>query len=344
MRPEVIHRVFLCIVCVLLATVDAAAASTPGYAHYVWGDPAAPGAGQTQPGLMLLGGGDWPVDAFRWFVAQAGGGHIVILRASGADELQQEFLDGIGGATSVETLVFSDRAAASDPEVLRIIRNADGIFLGGGDQSRYVRFWKGTPVNELLDAHVRAGKPIGGTSAGLAILGGYSYGALDGGSLESSVALRNPMGTGVTLVRNFLHLPYLADVITDTHFAIRSRQGRLVTFLARLAYEEKKTGIAGLGVDEGAAVCIDSSGIGRFYTIDHGHAWLMRPHRIPERRPRGPLTYRDIPVTGVGTQSRIDFNTLTVGQPAFELTLSVVNGSFDDRSAAAIAAIPVGAK
>ena len=54
------------------------------------------------------------------------------------------------------------------------MRNADGIFIAGGDQSNYVRFWKGTPVAEALDPHVRAGKPIGGTSAGLAMLGGLS--------------------------------------------------------------------------------------------------------------------------------------------------------------------------
>jgi hypothetical protein len=39
----------------------------------------------------------------------------------------------------------------------------------------------------------RAG-PIGGSSAGLAILGHYSYTAFDGGSLESKVAFADPLG------------------------------------------------------------------------------------------------------------------------------------------------------
>ena len=71
---------------------------------------------------MLLGGGDWPVPAFRWFVEKMGHGHLVILRASyGDDDLQQDFLKEIGGAASVETIVFHSRAAASDPRVLEIL-------------------------------------------------------------------------------------------------------------------------------------------------------------------------------------------------------------------------------
>ena len=139
--------------------------------------------------------------------------------------------------------MFHDRKAASDPRVLRIVCHADGIFIGGGDQSNYVRFWQGTPLNKALDAHVRAGKLLGGTSAGLAILGGYSYGALDGDSLQSSRALQDPMGSGVRLVRNFLHLPRMASVITDSHFAKRHRLGRLVVvFVARLAPRGEKSG------------------------------------------------------------------------------------------------------
>ena len=174
-------------------------------------------------------------------------------RASGADDLQQDFLNEVGGAASVQTLVFHSRDAASDTKVLNILRNADGIFIGGGDQANYVRYFKGTPVNTLLDEHVRAGKPLGGTSAGLAILGAYSYGAMDGGSLLSASALKNPLGSEVTLVRDFLHLPYLGNVITDSHFAIRERFGRLLVWVGRLALEEKNPAITGIGIDEKAA-------------------------------------------------------------------------------------------
>src|SRR3546814_16637010 len=84
---------------------------------------------------LLVGGGEWPLDAFRWMIARAGHGHIVVLRASGAAEAQDEFYTQIGGVASAQTFVFSDRKAASDPAVLAALEAADGIFIAGGDQS-----------------------------------------------------------------------------------------------------------------------------------------------------------------------------------------------------------------
>src|SRR3546814_11677266 len=76
----------------------------------------------------------WPLDAFRWMIARAGHGHLVVLRASGAAEAQDEFYTQIGGVASAQTFVFSDRKAASDPAVLAALEAADGIFIAGGDQ------------------------------------------------------------------------------------------------------------------------------------------------------------------------------------------------------------------
>lgn len=322
----------------ILASAVLALGSATGwsatYDYFAAGDVRGPGATHTSAGLLLMGGGDWSSPALQWFSGQAGHGHIVILRASGGADLQEEFRTIAGPVHSVETIVFHSRAAASDPQVLGIIHHADGIFLGGGDQSNYVRYWQGTPLNAALDAHVRAGKPIGGTSAGLAILGTYSYGALDGDSLQSEKALRDPLGPGVTLVRNFLHLPYLNNVITDSHFSIRSRMGRLVVFVARLSSEEKNPAIVGLGIDEQAAMCIDAQGKGRVYSNNGGHAWLLRPQRLADRiEPGKPLEFRDIPVTGIGTGSVLDLRHLSVEKPAFHWLATASNGVLKTRPA-----------
>ena len=179
----------------LFASIGACATTPPrpvatggGYVEYAIGDASAPTPGQVQPGLMLVGGGDWPHDAVRWMSDRMGHGRLVILRASGDVEAPEEWYRDISGIASARTFVFSDRRASSDPRVLDALREADGIFIAGGDQANYVRFWKDTPVAAALDAHVRAGKPIGGTSAGLAILGAWSYGALDGGRVDSAGA------------------------------------------------------------------------------------------------------------------------------------------------------------
>lgn len=306
---------------------SAVAKPDAGYRYYEIGDIHAKTPGHTEAGLMLHGGGDWAVESFRWLIRKSGGGHIVVLRASYAGENGVEIFNDIGGVTSVQTIVFSHRRAAYDPKVLDIVRHADGIFLGGGDQSKYVRFWKGTPLNEAIDAHVRDGKPIGGTSAGLAILGAYSYGAMDGGSIDSPTALKNPLGPQVTLVRDFLHLPYLSNVVTDSHFKQRNRLGRLIVFVARFAHEQQNPAVTGIGVDENTALCIDDHGVGRVFTGSGGHAWLVRPMRQADRiKPGKPLTFADIPLTGVGAESRIDLNTFEVTDPSFRRVADVNDG------------------
>ena len=333
----------LCAACLLAGTAmaETPSADQAGYRHYVIGDLAAARPGKVEPGLLLNGGGAWPMEAFRWFVAKAGHGHIVVLRASLADEVQNEFFQQVGGIASAETFVFSGRGAASDPKVLAAIERADGIFIAGGDQSRYVRFWKGTPLNAALDRHVRAGKPIGGTSAGLAILGARVYGAMDGGSMTSPVALRDPLGPGMTLVGDFLHLPFLKQVITDSHFSERQRLGRLIGFLAKLD-SQGAADVIGLGIDESASLCIDGDGVGRVYTRgeagkpDEGYIWVVQPTRPPERIEAGqPLTFEGVRLTGVGTQSRLDLNDFSVKAPAFHKIADVRDGHLSVHDAAA---------
>ena len=304
--------------------------SDPGYRYYEVGDLDAPRPGQTQAAMMLMGGGDWVPEAFHWWVERAGHGRVVILRASGDDNLQKELYYDIGGVTAVQTLVFDSRKAAEDPAVLRVVRGADAIFIAGGDQSRYIRFWKGTGLNQALNEHVAAGKPIGGTSAGLAILGGYSYGALDGGSVNSRAALDDPMGSEVTMDRDFLAMPYLSNVVTDTHFAKRERLGRLIVFVARAAQEKGQDDIVGIGVDEDTALCVEADGRGRVYSLDDGYAWLVMPHRTADRLASGEaLEFTSIPVTGVGAGSRLHLDGFQVDNPAFTAVASVVDGELE---------------
>lgn len=307
--------------------------SRPGYRYYEVGDLDAPRPGRTESAMMLMGGGDWVPEAFEWWVTRAGNGRVVILRASGADELQDELYRDIGGVTAVQTLVFDHRRAADDPAVLRVVRGADAIFIAGGDQSRYIRFWKGTALNEALDAHVRAGKPIAGTSAGLAILGGYSYGALDGGSVDSPTALADPMGGAVTMDSDFLAMPYLSNVVTDTHFAKRERLGRLIVFVARAQQQRGRDDIVGIGVDEDTALCIEADGRGRVYTQDEGYAWLVMPRHTADRLRNGePLDFSSVPVTGVGTGSRLYLDGFRVVDAAFNAVADVSEGELRLRS------------
>ena len=310
----------------MLGCSTAAVASPDGYAHYQIGDIARPSPGKPEPALLLFGGGKWDYDAFRWFVAKAGHGHIVILRASGAGEAGEEMFAKVGGVMSVETFVFDDRKAAYDPRVIAALAKADGVFVAGGDQSNYVRFWKGTPVAATLDRIALKGRPIGGTSAGLAILGGNGYGATDGGSITSEPALSDPMGPAVTIVGDFLHMPRMAHIVPDTHFTQRDRLGRLIAFVAQV----RATGDAqavGIGVDQGAALCVDGKGTARLMSPPGGYAWLVQPEGAPRTAMTGkPLDYDKVRITGIGTESLIDLATFKVTKPAFVGTARVQGG------------------
>lgn len=288
----------------------------PGYAHYMAGDRRLPTPGRRAPGLLLSGGGDWDVEAFRWFVARAGHGHIVVLRASQKGELGEAFLKEIGGVASVETFVFSERKAAYDPRILAALERADGVFIAGGDQSRYVRFWQATPLSRLIDRLARD-RPIGGTSAGLAIMGWWGYGAFGDDGITSPEALDNPMGPGVTVVDRFLHLPRMRRIFTDSHFMIRARMGRLIAFLANVRARGAKD-VVGLGMDERASLVVDGAGHARLMTPKGTYGWLVQPAGRAQRAVLGEkLDYAGIRITGIGADSRFDLNTLQVSHPAF---------------------------
>lgn len=311
-----------------LALLLAPAAWARDYQHYALGDASQPRPGPVQPGLLLMGGGDRNFDALRWFFARAGQGHIVVLRASQANEIAEEFFHEVGGITSVETYVFSGRESSDDPALLRSLARADGIFLAGGDQSRYVRFWRGTPVAAALEKHVRDGKPLGGTSAGLAMLGEYLYGAMDGGSQVSPLALEDPLGPGNTIETDFLKLPLLHGILTDTHFRERNRLGRLVAFVAKAeAMAGEGRTIIGLGVDEDAALAVEGDGTTRVYATAPGAGASVVRGGFPRTQQEDlPMQLPRFEVIGADAGSTLHLPSARVDKPAFRRHYAVRDG------------------
>ena len=91
---------------------------------------------------------------------------MLLLSSAGSQHVSIKALCPLNSAA---TIVFADREDSDDPKVIQIIEQAEAVFFAGGDQSNYVRFWHDTPVEDVLNRHIAAGKPIGGSSAGLAI-------------------------------------------------------------------------------------------------------------------------------------------------------------------------------
>ncbi|MGH9797427.1 MAG: cyanophycinase, partial [Candidatus Polarisedimenticolia bacterium] len=245
----------------LLAVLAAGTGDTPAAARrFLLGDPA-DASPPTRPGFVLMGGGSDLDDAFRFMIERSGGGDFVVLRARGGDDYNLYIRD-LGTVNSVETLIIRNRRQASDAAVAETIGNAEALFIAGGDQSRYVRFWKGTPVEEAIHRVAARGAPIGGTSAGLAILGEFSFAALVD-TVTSPQALADPYDRRVTLERDFLSFPGLAGLLTDSHFVERDRLGRSLVFLARLMQDGWSAAPREIAVDRATALLIDAGGAAR---------------------------------------------------------------------------------
>lgn len=285
---------------------------------------------QTKPsaGVAMMGGGTDLDEAFRWLCNKGNGGDFLILRARG-DDAYNSYVNGLCRANSVATLIVPDRAAAQDPSVERIIRAAEVVFIAGGDQANYIREWKGTPVENAINEDIAEGKPIGGTSAGLAVEGEFVYGDLndlpDDKDLSSSEVLQNPYFERVTLVRDFLKIPHLENLITDSHFAQRDRMGRSLGFLARLMKDEWTPSPREVAIDAKSAVLVEADGKAQVVGSGKG-AYFLRPAQAPEVCEKGvSLTFRGVRVYRVVTGGHFDLMTWT-GDGGTAYSLSVEHG------------------
>jgi cyanophycinase-like exopeptidase len=285
---------------------------------------------QTKPraGVAMMGGGSDLEAAFRWLCNKGDGGDFLILRATGDDDYNS-WVKGLCKANSVATLIIPNREVAQDPAVADIIRKAEVVFIAGGDQSNYVRGWQGTPVQASINEDIAAGKPIGGTSAGLAVQGEFVYGCMkdkpDDKDLASTDVLPNPYFERVTLVRDFLKIPHLENLITDSHFAKRDRLGRSLGFLARIEKDGWSTSPREIAIDEKSAVLVEADGKATVVGTGKG-AYFLRPAHTPEICEEGkPLTFREIGVYRVKAGGHFDLGSWT-GDGGVAYTLSVENG------------------
>lgn len=218
----------------------------------------------TEFGINLVGGSTDVDQALQWMISKARGGDVVIIRASGSTGYN-DYIFGLGTVNSVETLLIDSREKAMKESVGKRIREAEMLFIAGGDQSNYVKFWKGTPVSEAIQYLISEKKvPIGGTSAGCAVLSDIIFDAMHDTAISATV-LKNPFDTTVSLSKSFMRTPFLENTIADQHYSQRQREGRHVTFLARIIKDFSISQPKGIGVDEKTAVCVDKDGNAKVY-------------------------------------------------------------------------------
>ena len=241
-------------------------------------------------GTCLMGGGTDVDAAFNWMISKSGGGDFVVLRVDNSNAYNS-YIYNMGGVNSVETIRIAKASDANSATVETKIRNAEALFIAGGDQKDYVTLWKNTRVENAINYLINTKHaPVGGTSAGCAIMGSSYFAALNG-TVTSADAMSNPYKPLITLGHDdFINNPFLQNTITDQHFTQRGREGRLVTFVARMNKDKSKNP-RGIAADEQTAVCVDDNGIARVFGINN--AFFLLPENLgPEICSAGtPLTW-----------------------------------------------------
>jgi cyanophycinase-like exopeptidase len=211
-------------------------------------------------------------EAFKWLGQNAKGGDFVVLTVN-STTYYNNYVSKLATLDSVETLVVPTHAAAEDPFVYDKVANAEAIYINGGDQADYINFWSGTGLENALYAALQRHVPIGGSSAGLAVLGDIDFSALNG-SISSAEALANPRDARITLDTGFLTdndagsvgtaLQLVDNVIAEPHFMQRDRMGRLMTFMARMDSDNLVPGQPrGIAVNEETALLVEGTGTAR---------------------------------------------------------------------------------
>lgn len=319
-------RVVCAIVVIGVFAPSIYAAPKPGFQAFIVGNPAdAQPAPTLSPGLVLMGGGTDVDAAFQWMCQRAGGGDFVVIRTTGTDAYNPYIQDLCPQMDSVETIIITTVTGANSAYVSSHIQNAEALWIAGGDQSTYVNLWRNTAVqtgvNFLINSKLA---PVGGTSAGLAVLSQFIYtGAL--GSVTSSQALANPFHRYVTIDRDLFQQPLGVNKLYDSHFVTRDRMGRSLTFLARIVNNGWSTQPRGIGVDEETALLVLPNGA--VSMVGSGAAYFLQaPGPAQVLAEKTPLTYLNISVYKVPQGGTFNFSTWT-GTGGVAYTLNVNNGS-----------------
>ena len=190
--------------------------------------------------LVVCGGGKMPDPVRDRFVELAGGSsaRIVVIPTAHA------YADTPNVSRAIEAwnghqvewirlLHTRSHDEANDPEFVRPLTEATGVWFGGGKQEMLTSAYLGTEVERQLMALLARGGVIGGTSAGAAIM---SRMMIVSGRTEAK------LGQG---------FDFLPGVVVDQHFLKRNRIKRL------LGVVRSHPDLLGLGIDESTALVVD---------------------------------------------------------------------------------------
>jgi len=211
--------------------------------------------------LFIVGGGSMPKTMMQKFVDLAGGAKssIVLLPTAAADPIppKQGAAEALrkAGAGKVTVLWGRTRTDVENPASLQALKEATGIWFGGGRQWRFVDAYEGTKALPLMWDVLKRGGAIGGTSAGATILGDYLCrgGVFDNFAIEYEGYERG--------------LGFLPGVAIDQHFTQRKRARDMSALMKTFPQ------YLGIGIDESTALLVRGQiaevlGLGKAFFFD----------------------------------------------------------------------------
>ena len=194
--------------------------------------------------VIAVGGGAQGPEIYKAFIDAAGGPDALILdvpnnsipeRTSAAPDWVGEGLRK-NGAHNVRVLFTQSREVADSDAFVAIIKKARGIWFDGGRQYLDIAAYGGTKSERAFRGVLERGGVIGGSSAGMAVLGDF----LVRGAPSNNNYIEDYPGHE----RGF---GYLRDTATDMHVVARERLPDLTDVIAR------HPGVLGISADEGTA-------------------------------------------------------------------------------------------
>ena len=219
--------------------------------------------------VMVIGGAEDKVRdkvILSRFAKFAGGedGHVVVISTASslgdqATEVYRAlFTDlGIGTVTGVRP---DDRDEADDLAMTAALRDATGVYLTGGNQSRLTQVVAGTKLGDALFLAHDRGAVLAGTSAGASAMASHMVAFGNAGPTPKNRMVQLSAGLGI-----------LSGLVVDQHFGERGRIGRLLALVAQ------SPSLIGIGIDEDTCAVVFSDqtlhviGRGAVTIVDGAH-------------------------------------------------------------------------
>ena len=213
--------------------------------------PSKPGRPHLAKGtLVLSGGGGVNEDTFDRFIQAAGGkdARIVCIPSATYTPMGQKIksysarkLRGAGCTRVVVLNLSNPHRADQDRRLLRVLEEADGIWIDGGRTYNIIDGFHGTKAHELMRAVLARGGVIGGSSAGCQVAGDF-------------LLRGNPRTNKDLVFEGYTRgLGFLQAVVLDAHFRQRDREKPLSELISQHPQ------LLGIGVDADTAIVVRGS-------------------------------------------------------------------------------------